>query len=498
MNANKIQFAKKAANSREPYIPYELKSSITEAEELLDEITKNNQKLFYTAIYINIIAESLEELKERTISIQNVARRYLCNCVTLTHQQEEALTAASPLGRDLIKNNRTLLTKQTAIFMPFTSEELFQQNGFYYGMNQLSKSLILLDRKGLENPAGFILGRPRSGKSFSAKREIVNILLKTDDDIIVIDPENEFSALCQNFSSEVIRIAANSQNYLNPFEMTDDYGADEDPIALKSEFILSVCECLVGTFKPIEKTIIDRCVKIVYQEFIAGGFDTEHLPTFVDFHKTLLCQPEEEARNLAIAIEIYVTGSLNMFSKKTNVDMKNRFTNFNTKDLGKQLKTLGMLNCLDFVWNKVCQNCAVKKRTWVYIDEFYMLFYSDFTASFFNEFFKRSQKRGGIPTGITQNVTEILANQLATNMLSNSEFILMFNQSNEDREKLGEKLKISPLQLSYVIDPEEGCGIIMVKGRVYPFQDRFQKDTDLYWRMTIKVAELFENGGQAR
>jgi hypothetical protein len=495
MEANKMQYSKRAGLTLDPYIPYELKTSLEEAKELLESLTRKNKKLFYVSVYINVVADNLEELNIRTAKVQSVARKHLVNVAVLTHQQEDGLSSILPIGKDTVKIKRTLLTDSVAVFIPYTSQDIIEEKGFYYGKNQVSRSLIVLNRKMMENPAGFVLGRPRSGKSFASKREIVNVLLSTNDDVLVIDPEAEYCNLCENFGGEVIKIAANSKNFINPLDMSEDYGAGENPVMLKSEFVLSIFECLLGSLRPVEKTIIDRCIRLVYQGFVDSGYKDYKLPTMKDLYNVLKKQKEEEALNLALSIELYVSGSLNMFSHKTNINMKNRFTVFNTKDLGKQLKTLGMLVVLDFVWNRVCQNWANKRRTWVYVDEFYMLFSSEYISGFFNEFYKRSQKRGGIPTGITQNVQEIMNSDTARYMLSNSEFLLLFNQSPSDREELSKLLKISPLQMSYVIDPEEGAGIMINKGKIVPFQDKFPVDTLLYKMMTTKVSDLFEDGG---
>ncbi|MEN8906663.1 MAG: conjugal transfer protein [Clostridiales bacterium] len=488
MESNKIQYKKKGGMTLSPYIPYDLQTSLAEAKDLLDSIVLNNKKLFYVSIYIMIIADNLDELMDRTNEIQSICRKHIVKAEVLSHQQEDGMVSVAPIGNDEIKIKRTLLSDSTAIFIPYSMQDLIQENGFYYGVNQISRSMMILSRSNMENPAGFILGRPRSGKSFSCKREIVNVILSTGDDILVIDPEDEYSNLCRNFGGEVIKISADSDNHINPLEMTEDYGAGENPIRMKAEFVLSVFECLLGELKPIEKTLIDRAVTQIYQIF----FNNESsMPTMKTLHDFLVKQEEEEAKSLALSIELYVSGSLNMFSNRTNIDMNNRFTVFNTKDLGKQLKTLGMLVVLDFIWNRVCYNWTKKKRTWIYIDEFYMLFSSEYISAFFNEFFKRSQKRGGIPTGITQNVQEILNSDMARYMLSNSEFMMMFNQSPSDREELSKLLKISPTQMSYITDSEEGSGLMLMKGNVIPYSDKFPKDTQLYKMITTKVTDLF-------
>lgn len=491
MESNKMQYTKKAGLNLNPYIPYDLKTSLEEANDLIDSLTKKNKKLFYVSFYFNIIASTEEELIERTGTLESICRRHLVLLSTLSYQQEDGLTSVLPIGWDKVGINRSLLTDSTAIFIPFTAQNLLQENGFYYGINQMSKSLTVLSRKLLENPAGFVLGRPRSGKSFSSKREIVSVLLSTNDDVIVIDPEAEYCNLCENFNGEVVKISANSNNYINPLDMEDDYGAGENPVLLKSEFILSIFECLIGTLKPVEKGIIDRVLNKIYLNKTLNSSKLKDVPTLVDLYYVLKQEPEDEAKNLALSIELYVNGSLNMFSKNTNINMNNRFMVFNTRDLGKQLKTLGMLIVLDFVWNRVCYNWKRQRRTWVYVDEFYMLFSNPYIGGFFNEFYKRAQKRGGIPTGITQNVQEILSSEMARYMLSNSEFMMLFNQSPSDREELQKLLKISSTQMAHVSDSSEGSGLMIVKNIVIPFVDKFPTDTNLYKMMTTKVSDLF-------
>lgn len=492
LETNKLQYTKRDRFNLNPYIPYELRKAIEETNKLLDELTSKNKKMFDVSIYLAIYADSFEELSERTLKLINTCKRHLVIINALNHQQEEAFASILPIGYNKVGIKRTLLTDSTAIFMPYTMDDILDEDGFYYGINQITKGLIILNRKKLENPAGFILGRPRSGKSFAAKREIINALLSTDDDILVVDPEGEYITLCNNFGGEVIKISTDSENYINPFDISEDYGAGENPVMTKSEFILGFCESLLGSVKAVDKSIIDRCVKLTYSKYESMNIKIEEMPTLKDFYNILVTQPETEAKDIALALELYVNGSLNIFAHRTNVDVKNRFTVFNIRDLGKQLKGIGMLMVLDFIWNRLCTNWEKKKRTWVYIDEFYMFFSHEYVAEFFKEFYKRSQKRGGIPTGITQNVEEILRSETAKLMLANSEFLLIFNQAPTDREELAKLLKLSPYQLSYVVDPEEGSGIMIVKSSVVPFADRFPKDSKLYKMITTKVADLFE------
>ena len=501
MEANKIQYTKRAGLNLNPYIPYELRTSLSEANELLDAIQNKNKKLFYWGMYINLLGTNIESLDERTSKIQSICRKHLVSCTTLTYQQEDGLATVLPVGLDKVDIKRALLTDSTAVFMPFSSQEIVQEGGFYYGINKVSKSMIILNRKLMENPAGFYLGKPRSGKSFKAKFEIVNILLRTGDDIIVIDPENEFTKLCENFNGEVIRLAPNSSNYLNAMEITEDYGLDEvDPVSAKSEFILSLFETIKGTLSANQKTIIDRCVKAVYSEYVASGYKQSRIPDLNDFYDVLMEQKDEEnkldpvAKDLALALELYTKGSLNIFSHKSNVELSNRFTVFNVADLKKNLRTIGMLITCDFIWNRLCRNYEEGRNTWVFVDEFQSFYGEDCESisEFFNEFFRRSQKKGGIPTGITQNIKVITSHKHARTMLSNSELLLLFKQSDTDREEIANLIRITPQQMSHIKDPKQGEGLMFFKGKAIPFIDKVPKETQLYRMMTTQFKDKQE------
>ncbi len=492
MESNKLDYIRKGARISPHYqfVPYELQTALEEAQHLLNQIVKENKKLFFVGIYLTVFADSLDELDGRTKTVQSICRRFLTRADVLTHQQEDGLASVLPFGKDKIGNTRTMLTDSTAIFLPFSTQDVFQPGGFCYGRNRVSGSLIVFNRKQLQNASGFILGVPGSGKSFRAKREIVDVLLNTGDDVIVIDPEREYSTLCENFGGEVIRIASNSSHTINPMDMSKDYADDDNPLTVKAEFILSLCESLMGSLKPSEKTIIDRAILRTYSAYLSSDFDEAKIPTLHDFYETVCQQPEEEAKNIALALEIYIKGSLNIFSKRTNINLNNRFTVFDTKDLGKQLKSLGMLVVLDAVWNRVCKNRNNGKYTWIYTDEFYLLFSSEYSANFYYELYKRARKWGGIPTGITQNIEDLLRSDTARTMLSNSQFLLLLNQAASDRQELSKLLKISSMQLSFVTNADEGCGLLISTKHVIPFQDRFPKDNRLYRMMTTKVDEL--------
>ncbi len=406
MEQQKIDEQKRAikANYDVEMIPHELKYSLAEAEQLLNDLQNNNQRMFTLTVLIYTCAESKEKLQEQVFQISSVCRQNGCMTETLDYLQEDALNSILPLGKNHINIKRTLTTASTAIFMPFSTQELYQENGLYYGLNALSHNLILANRKALKTPSGFILGTPGSGKSFKAKTEIVNVLLKTDDDVIIVDPEAEYQYLTQCFKGTNINISAGSKEYINPMDITDEY--DEEPLKLKSEFLLSLCNLIVGGRKGLstqEKAVIDRAVSLTYSKTFSA-FGKKQIPTLKDFYDTLKAQPEAEAKNVALSLELYIEGSLSVFANKTNIDMKNRLITFNIKDLGKELKTMGMLIVLDQIWNRVTQNRQKGKRTWLYIDEIYLLFQNEYSSNYLFELYKRARKWGLIPTGITQNV----------------------------------------------------------------------------------------------
>ena len=409
---------------------------------------------------------------------------------------ERAINSLLPIGKNQIDQSRMLTTTSTAIFVPFTTQELFMPGGLYYGLNAISNNMIMVDRKELKNPNGLILGQPGGGKSFSSKREIVNCFLVTDDDIMVGDPENEYAPLVKELKGQVINLSPNSRDYINPLDISMDYGANEDgsfddPIVLKSDFIISLCELIVAKktgLEPIDKTVIDRCVRKIYQPYMENPIP-ENIPILQDLYNELLKQEEKEAKSIATGLELYVTGSLNVFNHHTNVDIDNRFVCYNLKDLGKQLKKIGMLIVQDQVWNKVAKNRG-KKATRYYIDEFHLLLKEKQTAEYSVEIWKRFRKWGGIPTGLTQNVKDLLSSSEIENIFENSEFMYLLSQGSGDREILAEKLKISPHQLSYITNGEPGEGLIIYGGVTIPFIDNFPSDTKLYKLMSTKPKEI--------
>ena len=632
MEGDKMNAERKAIKNgySSNFIPHTLKHSLEEAEELLDDLVSKNQKMFLVNIVIMHMADNYRQLNIDTETLKSVTRKYLCNIGTLFFQQEEGMKSSLPLGNCQLKLRRTLTTESTAVLMPFSTQEMIQSQGMYYGLNAVSKNLIMFNRKSMKNANGFILGTPgcfvgstkvkladgkvisleemantmkhkeiwvksydlknnvaietqardprvtkhtkhlievhlsngetltctrghrfitksgtfiqaeqlqpgqelmpiltvvsteiitlekevpvyditvdeyenfmlecgiyvhNSGKSFAAKREMVNVFLNTDDDVIIIDPEREYTTLVNNFKGEIINISASSQNFINPLDMTEEYADDEDPIVLKSEFVMSLCESVIGGKQGLstkEKALIDRCLRRVYKEYIQD-FDKAKVPTLHEFYTELKKQSEPEAQELALSLEIYVKGSLGIFANKTNINLKNRITCFDIKDLGKQLTTMGLLIVLDNVWNRITENRAKGKNTWIYLDEIYLLFKNEYSANFLFELYKRARKWGGIPTGITQNVEDLLESNLARKMLSNSDFIQMLNQATSDRLELARLLNISETQLSFVTNSSAGQGLLFCGNSIIPFVDQFPKNTKLYKMMTTKLEEM--------
>lgn len=492
----KIEEQKKAVRSGYDMdiIPSDLNTYSGEAQRLLEDLQSRNERLFLVTVVFLNTERSRRELDLAILQTAGIAQKYNCALRRLDYMQETGMVASLPLGWNPVPIKRALTTTATAIFIPFTTQELFMpgKEAIYYGLNAISNNMIVADRKQLKNPNGLILGTPGSGKSFTAKREFVNVFFSTQDDIIICDPEGEYYPLVQALDGQVIRIAPNSRDYVNPMDINLDYSDDDNPLAFKSDFVMSLCELIMGSRNGIsaaEKTVIDRCMPYVYQKYMDDP-RPENMPVLGDLYACLRQQTEEEAQRIATALEIYVNGSLNVFNHQTNVQLGNRVICFDIKDLGKQLKKLGMLIVQDQVWNRVTVNRYSHKATRYYIDEFHLLLKEEQTAAYSVEIWKRFRKWGGVPTGITQNVKDLLSSREIENIFENSDFICMLNQAGGDRAILAKQLNISPRQLSHVTNAGEGEGLLFYGNVIIPFKDRFDKTTRLYSLMTTKPAEV--------
>ena len=493
----KIEEQKKAvrAGYDMDIIPSDLATFGSEAKTLLEDLQSRNERMFLVTMLVMNHAGTRQKLENNIFQAAGVAQKYNCALRRLDYQQEQGLMSSLPLGLNQISIQRGLTTSSTAIFVPFTTQELFMNGeALYYGLNALSNNLIMADRKKLKNPNGLILGTPGSGKSFSAKREITNAFLITPDDIAIIDPEQEYSPLVQRLGGQVIDISPASDQYINPMDLTLNYSEDDNPLTLKSDFILSLMELIVGGksgLEPVEKTVVDRCVHMVYRDYLQDP-RPEKMPVLGDLYELLRKQPEQEAQRLATALEIYVTGSLNVFNHQTNVEIKSRIVCYVIKNLGKQLKKFGMQVVQDQVWGRVSENREAHKSTRLYIDEMHLLLREEQTAAYTVEIWKRFRKWGGIPTGITQNVKDLLASREIANIFENSDFIYMLNQAGGDRQILAKQLNISPHQLGYVTNSNAGEGLLFYGNVIIPFVDHFPKDTELYSIMTTRPEDLAE------
>ena len=495
INRMKIEEQKKAVRSGYDMdiIPSDLSTYGNDAHRLLEDLQSRNERMFLVTVLFLNTAKTRQDLENAVFQTAGIAQKFNCVLRRLDYLQEEGLMSSVPLGINLVPITRALTTTATAIFVPFTTQELFMPGeSLYYGLNALSNNMIMVDRKKLKNPNGLILGTPGAGKSFSAKREITNAFFVTEDDIIIGDPEGEYYPLVHALGGQVIHISPTSHDYINPMDINLDYSDDDNPLGFKSDFILSLCELIMGSRNGIEaeeKSVIDRCLPIVYQKYLLDPVP-ENMPTLGDLYSTLRAQKEDQAQRIATALEIYVNGSLRVFNHQTNVELDNRIVCFDIKELGKQLKKIGMLIIQDQVWNRVTINREAHKSTRYYIDEFHLLLKEEQTAAYSVEIWKRFRKWGGIPTGITQNVKDLLASREIENIFENSDFLYMLNQAAGDRQILAKQLNISPYQLSYVTNSGEGEGLLFYGNIIIPFKDRFDRNTKLYALMTTKVSDL--------
>lgn len=491
----KIEEQKKAvrAGYDMDIIPSDINTFGIDAKKLLEDLQGRNERMFLVTVLIMNTAKTKKALNSAIFEVQSIAQQRNCPLRRLDYQQEDGLMASVPIGINNIGIRRALTTSSTAIFVPFTTQELFSDSpeALYCGLNALSNNMIMVDRKMLKNPNGLILGTPGSGKSFSAKREITNAFLVTNDDIYVCDPEAEYNPLIHALKGQVVKLSPTSKDYLNPLDININYSDEENPLALKSDFVLSFCELIIGGrdgLEPIEKTVIDRSVTRIYQKYFENPTPA-NMPILEDLYEEIKKQPEQEAGRIASALELYVKGSLNVFNHHTNVDISNRIVCFDIKELGKQLKKLGMLVVQDQIWNRVTINRNEHKSTRYYCDEFHLLLKDEQTAAYSVEIWKRFRKWGGIPTGLTQNVGDFLRSEEIEGILGNSDFVYLLNQNAKDQAILADKLGLSDKQLSYVTNSEPGSGLILFDNVVIPFVDKYPTDTKTYRIMNTKPEE---------
>lgn len=490
----KIEEQKKAVRSGYDMdiLPTDIVTYEKDTLEFLDDLNTSNQKMINMTFLITCYGRTKRELESLMQRVSGIIQQANCDLRCLQYLQEQGLMASAPIGCNETGIERTLSTKSTAILVPFCTQELFMPApAIYYGLNALSNNMIMVDRKKLKNPNGLILGTPGSGKSFAAKREITNAFFVTKDDIIIGDPEGEYYPLVHALGGQVVHISPTSKDYINPMDINMDYSDDDNPLGVKSDFVLSLCELIMGSRDGIEaeeKSVIDRCLPLVYQKYFADP-KPENMPVLGDLYDCLRKQKEPQAQRIATALEIYVNGSLKVFNHRTNVELNNRIVCFDIKELGKQLKKIGMLIVQDQVWNRVTINRGIKSTRY-YIDEFHLLLKEEQTAAYSVEIWKRFRKWGGIPSGITQNIKDLLASREIENIFENSDFILMLNQAAGDRQILAKQLNISPYQLSYVTNSREGEGLLFYGTTIIPFKDKFDKNLKLYSLMTTKPEEV--------
>ena len=485
-NITNWQRKQNANNNFSAVIPNDLEQQRKESKEFLDDLTTRDQRMMFANLTLVITADTKEKLDADTETILITGRKHLCQIAPLTYQQMDGLNTALPIGVRNVKILRTLTTESLSALMPFRVQEIMDKGGIYYGENAISHNLIMVNKENLQNQSSFLLGVPGSGKSFSAKELIVFLALSTDDDIMICDPEGEYSALVKALGGEVIEVSASSKDHINPMDMVEGYGDGLNPVIDKSEFVLSLFEQLDKTgLGPKEKSIIDRCTQLTYDEYHKTGA----VPTLMTLREKLLEQPEKEAGSLALTLEMFTNGSLDVFAHETNVNISSRIVSYDIYKLGKQLKTMGLLVITDAMINRVSDNFKKGKRTHIFIDEIHVLFENEYSATFFNSAWRQFRKRNAYPTAITQNVQYLLESVDATTMLSNSEFIVMLNQASADRKELGELLNISKLQMSYITNSDIGCGLIRYGSSLVPFVNKFPKNTKLYKLMTTKPGD---------
>ena len=463
-------------------ISYNKRIEKKEIEEIMDDVRENDQCLYYVSVTIILMADSKEELDSMTETVETIGKR---NSVTIEEhylKQRESLNTALPIGVRQVETMRTMLTQSLAVLMPFNVQELNDKQGCYYGINQVSKNINIGNRKKLINGNGFVFGVPGSGKSFFCKMEMGSVFLSGNDEIIVIDPMNEYFDIAQTYGGTVVNMSTYTDNYVNPLDMdvwSLDLNDSKGMIREKGEFMLGLCEqCMGESLNSRQKSIIDRCVRKLYIEIARNR--EKYVPIMSDFYEILMNQPEDEAKDIALSLELFVNGSLNIFNHQTNVDVDNRFTVYGIRDLGTELSPITMLVMMESIQNRIIANGKRGIATWLYIDEFHVLLNSEYSAKYLQQLWKKVRKQGGLCTGITQNIVDLLQNYTATTMLANSEFVALLKQANTDSSRMAEVIGVSEAQLRFVTNTSSGMGLMKCGNVVIPFDNTIEKGTDLY------------------
>lgn len=463
-------------------ISYNKRIEKKEIEEIMDDVRENDQCLYYVSVTVILMADTKEELDSMTETVETIGKR---NSVTIEEhylKQRESLNTALPIGVRQVETMRTMLTQSLAVLMPFNVQELNDKQGCYYGINQVSKNINIGNRKKLINGNGFVFGVPGSGKSFFCKMEMGNVFLSGNDEIIVIDPMNEYFDIAETYGGTVVNMSTYTDNYVNPLDMdvwSLDLNDSRGMIREKGEFMLGLCEqCMGESLNSRQKSIIDRCVRKLYIEIARNR--EKYVPIMSDFYEILMNQPEDEARDIALSLELFVNGSLNIFNHQTNVDVDNRFTVYGIRDLGTELSPITMLVMMESIQNRIIANGKRGIATWLYIDEFHVLLNSEYSAKYLQQLWKKVRKQGGLCTGITQNIVDLLQNYTATTMLANSEFVALLKQANTDSSRMAEVIGVSEAQLRFVTNTSSGMGLMKCGNVVIPFDNTIEKGTDLY------------------
>ena len=495
MEGDKVAAQRKATQKGyDPYtsIPYELTNSIHEANLLLDDLLKEGQNLFFVSVFVYFRTNTKEKLTDIAERVLSIARKNGCGFHYLDYLQLEGMNSVLPFGKNWITTRRTLTTASAAIFIPFTAQELDHEEGKYYGMNELTKNVVRINRKRLNTPSGMILGSSGSGKGVAKKYEEITTLLKNPtDEIVSIDPEDEDTLIGQTFDAQIVKIAPNTDTFINLLDITDDLSGEVDPVKLKSDFLLTAFEALIGGqsgLNSAQRSIIDRVTRLTYFNYFHS--QDKQMPTLAKEWFTLLKeQPEKEAQALVLDLELYIEGSLAIFSHTTNIELNKRFIIYNTKELGSQLKTFGMMVVLEQVWNRVVRNRDRGITTWIYIDEMQLMLNDPYCENYFFELWSRIRKWGAIPTGITQNVETLLLSDKARRMLSNTEFIIMLKQAKSDLDELSTLFRLSTQQQKHLIHPPKGAGLIRAGHAIVPFSNTVDSTTRLYELITTDPEE---------